>query len=110
MLTSFRKLVFWAALPHEIFHYLAARLLGLETYLDAGITWVRKGPRWKSLLAALAPAFVGLVMLSFFVWGYFTKAITSEQRTAWLLWIVFALSWLTACGQDFLAVIRLLKR
>ena len=101
-----KKLVGFLALPHELLHYGAARVLGVEAYIQGNVTWVRKTLPWKSALIALTPAFAGVLML-----GACTLALVQPgaDRSFWLLMNLAAVSWLLSCALDFQGVWRLLR-
>lgn len=93
------------ALPHELLHYIAARGLGVEAYIQGNVTWVHKTTRWKSAAISLAPIFPGVLMLGFCIW----KA--SQPGANLVLWFLLgsaAVAWLLGCALDFRDVWRLL--
>lgn len=84
------RLVFWLTWPHEVFHYLAARALGLPARFEVGrvIYWPKTNG--QRLVVLLAPAVLGLLVL----WP-------SWQLT-WL--------WLAGCTGDFLDAWKIVSR
>ena len=90
--------------PHEVFHYLAARLFGLEARIEPGVTRFGCGPRWQLITVALAPAAVGVLPLAFCIWQW-TQA---EPRWVpfWSLLCLPFIGWYVACGDDFRSALR----
>jgi hypothetical protein len=93
--------IFWFALPHEIWHYLAARALGLRTSLVPGATLFEPTSRWKSLLVLMAPATVGLIWplacLPALQWAsHYSGSVN------WTLLIVVVVGWWSGCVGDFI--------
>jgi len=54
---------------HEIWHYLAARSLGLPARIDPGVTVYRASADWQRVVVLLAPAAVGLALLPWPLWA-----------------------------------------
>jgi hypothetical protein len=99
--------IYWLAWPHEIWHYLAARLLGLPAQLVPGATLYRPSARWQRILVLLAPAVAGLV----FPFGYecLRAALSGQAVTAGGL-LLMALAWWAGCAGDFIDVWLLATR
>jgi hypothetical protein len=93
--------IFWFALPHEIWHYLAARALGLRARLVPGATLFERTARWKSVFVLMAPATVGLVWplawLPVLQW-----ASHYPGSVNWTLLAVSLLGWWSGCVGDFI--------
>ena len=103
------KVALFACWPHECCHYLAARLLGLETCLEPGKTRIRNKSRWKNLLATLAPTLVGIGgLLLASLW--YVHMTTPLWRLAVFLAILTAIVWLLACAYDVRDAWRLLRK
>ncbi len=105
MLLNSRKwtLVDWvitvAALPHEIFHYALARLLGLRARIGPAVTRIERGPLWKNLAVCLAPAPTGFIILLGSLWLSF---IAPGRFQVWLqIGSLNGVLWLAACAFDF---------
>jgi hypothetical protein len=93
--------IFWFALPHEIWHYLAARALGLRASLVPGATLFPRTARWKSVFVLMAPATVGLVWP--LVWlPVLQWASRYPGSVNWTLLIVSVLAWWSGCLGDFI--------
>jgi hypothetical protein len=93
--------VFWFALPHEIWHYLAARALGLRASLVPGATLFERTVRWKSVFVLMAPATVGLVWP--LVWLPVLQWVSRYPGSMnWTLLIVCVLAWWSGCLGDFI--------
>lgn len=91
--------VFFGMLPHEIWHYLAARALGLDANLGISITYVqRNAPRWKHIIVLLAPACVFLFPLIYCISQLFRLDV---DREFWMVWTVVAISSEVDCFFDF---------
>ncbi len=103
--------IFWMALPHEVLHYIAARVLGIEAYVGPGCIWLyRVKLRWKNLVITLAPAFVGLVGLVGLIVGYFCFRVwMTRWHVSWLLAMATALSWIASCGLDLADAWRVIR-
>lgn len=94
----------WAHLPvtipHELCHYITARLLGLKVRFAWDRVYISAAVDWRLYVVTLAPAMAGLV-----VWaGVMSFAI---QKSSLLLiaivsgWLFF---WLLHCWRDFYCV------
>ena len=101
--------LYWIGLPHEIFHYLAARLLGVKAWIGIGATDIERCTLWKEVVIALAPAVVSLLAMFSCGWQAAT-AILLPVRAIWSLWLLSSILWFLACGKDFVGVWRLLRR
>jgi hypothetical protein len=93
--------IYWFALPHEIWHFLAARALGLHARLIPGATLFDRTARWKSVVVLMAPATVGLVWplawLPLLQWvSHYPGAVNGT------LLIVSVLGWCSGCAGDFI--------
>jgi hypothetical protein len=93
--------IFWYAWPHEIWHFLAARALGLRASLVPGATLFERTSRWKSIAVLMAPATVGLVWplawLPVLQW-----ASHYPGSVNWALLVVSVLGWWSGCVGDFI--------
>ena len=101
--------IFWFAMPHEVWHFLAARALGLRTRLVPGLTLFEPTTRWNSLIILMAPATVGLLWplacLPFLQWAsHFSGSVN------WPLVTVTLLGWWAGCAGDFIDAWLLLTR
>jgi len=103
MITS---VVGFLSLPHELLHYAAARLLGVDAYIQGNVTWVRKTTVWKSTVISLAPVCAGIVALCFCI-GAFVQP--GADQAFWLLLICAAVAWLIGCALDIRDVWRLAR-
>ncbi len=93
--------IFWFALPHEIWHYLVARLLGLRARLVPGATLFDPTTRWKSVAILMAPATVGLVWP--LLWLPVLHWVSGRPGSIdWLLATVMVLGWWGGCLGDFI--------
>lgn len=92
--------IYWFALPHEVWHYLAARGLGLRARLAPGATLFERTAGWKSLVVLLAPATVGLVWPLAWLPGLQWLAHYPGSLN-WMLWLVTVLAWWSGCAGDF---------
>lgn len=101
--------IFWFALPHEIWHYLAARLLGLRARLVPGATLFDPTTRWKSIAVLMAPATIGLVWP--LMWLPIVQALSGRPPvTDWFLLAVMILGWWGGCLGDFIDAWLLLAK
>lgn len=92
--------------PHELCHWLAARLLGLRAtiHIDHVLVYHQKYD-WRAVVVYLAPSIFGL-MLSAIV------LIVLTPRVGWLAWalvIVCNILWQGACLFDFIECARILR-
>jgi len=91
--------IFWFALPHEVWHYLAARGLGLRAKLVPGATLFERTARWKSIVVLMAPATFGLVWP--LAWLPALQWLSHYPGPVnWLLWVVTVLAWWSGCAGD----------
>ncbi len=101
--------IFWFALPHEIWHYLTARGLGLRATLVPGATLFERTARWKSILVLMAPATVGLVWP--LIWLPVLQWLSRYAgQVNWTLLIVSILAWWSGCAGDFVDTWLLVAR
>ena len=92
--------IFWFALPHEIWHYLTARGLGLRASLVPGATLFERTARWKSILVLMAPATLGLAWP--LVWLPVLQWLSHDPGPVnWTLVIASLLAWWSGCAGDF---------
>ncbi len=99
---------YWKCWPHEICHYLAARMLGLRAEIGPCVT--RFGPcsRKQKVIVSLAPALAGVLPLAVCLWQL-THAVP-DLRLFWGLTCLSGVFWFVACGNDFWVVWKLLVR
>lgn len=57
------RLLYWAAWPHEMCHYLTARALGVEARVETSQTWLGERTPAQDLAITAAPVAVGLALL-----------------------------------------------
>src|SRR5262245_7765120 len=101
--------IYWFALPHEIWHYLAARGLGLRASLVPGATLFERTTRWKSMIVLMAPATLGLVWP--LAWLPLLQWLSRYPGTVnWLLLITSLLGWWSGCVGDFVDAWLLIAR
>ena len=43
--------IFWFAFPHEVWHFLAARALGLRARIVPGVTLFEPSARWRTAMS-----------------------------------------------------------
>jgi hypothetical protein len=93
--------IYWFAFPHEIWHYVVARALGLRARIVPGVTLFEPAPRWPTVLVLAAPATLGL-----FVPVMMHMALQAAAGNAALVdWPLLALSmlgWWAGCVGDFM--------
>ena len=93
-------------LPHELCHYIPARLMGFETRLE--VDRVRIGPHiktdWQILLVTLAPSGMGLFLLAGAAWLGWLAYGQSEFWAAILVGLAINVIWQLACLDDFFMV------
>jgi hypothetical protein len=101
--------IFWFAMPHEVWHYLAARALRLRTRLVPGMTLFEPTTRWKSIFILMAPATVGLL------WPLACLPLLQcashfSGSVNWALATVTVMGWWAGCAGDFIDSWLLLRR
>ena len=101
LIAKFGALVF-----HELFHYLAARALGLPAALHWNYVYVKFGKfDWREFVVTLAPAVATLVLNGWAAWRFMSHGL-------WFILPIIALNtlgWLLMCWQDFYDVIYMLR-
>ncbi len=96
---------------HEIWHYLAARALGLyaRIELERGLTHFHYEEDWQAIVVDLAPAVPGVAGMLAFA----TLALSSESLLPQLGWgamSVLMVGWILAGYYDFKLVRRHVRR
>lgn len=91
--------VFALAWPHEIWHYLVARWLGLRARLVPAATLFEPAPRWKTALVLAAPATLGLTwpLLWLGAWQWLRGDLAAIH---WGMLALLALAWWSGCAGD----------
>jgi len=106
MYSWYRKLSLKLNIVHEIWHYLAARALGVRAELHP--THVRiwtKNP-WKSITVTLAPIVVGFLLWLIFV----VMSLNAQSRGMLFLSFVFLILWQIGCIYDYRNLWRKIRR
>jgi hypothetical protein len=103
-----RSWIYVLAWPHEIWHYLAARALGLRAFIVPGATVFEPTGRLKTAVVLGAPAALGLVIAALMLglhWaGPGLAAIHWVRLAQFLLW------WWSGCLGDFIDLGLLARR
>jgi hypothetical protein len=101
--------LFWLALPHELLHYIPARLLGMEAYIEPGVTRVEKTEQiWKDMLVTLTPAFFSLLLVGFCIW--MSSQAQGKWHVFWLIETAAAVATVWGCVKDFQHVWKLVSK
>lgn len=85
-------------LSHELCHYIAARLLGIEAELH--ITYVRTWPKdsvWRDTIVTLAPSIFGLLTWGIMIWVDYNKGLYYLTVCGFIL----NLWWQYTCKGDY---------
>jgi hypothetical protein len=91
--------IYWFALPHEIWHYVVARALGLRARIVPGVTLFEPAPRWQTALVLAAPATLGLA-LPVMLHMALQAAAGNPALVDWPLLALSMLGWLAGCAGD----------
>ncbi len=98
-LSTVSSVVFWLSLPHELLHYIPARLLGLEAHIEPGRTLVKKSQQtWKRVVIALTPAFAALLLAVFCAW--MSTQAQGKWQEFWIIETGTALCAFWGCAKD----------
>ncbi len=92
---------------HEVFHYAAARLLGLQSTLHLNYVSTKRPENvdWRAFIVTLAPAVAAIVLNGWGAWRFVSHGL-------WFVLPIIAvnlLGWLLMCWQDFYDVIYMLR-
>jgi hypothetical protein len=78
-------LVFALAWPHEVWHYAAARALGLRVEIGPAVCRYRARADWQRLVVLLAPAAVGIFIPGLWRWAWWAGCLGDFMDTARIL-------------------------
>jgi hypothetical protein len=101
--------VYWFAFPHEFWHYLAARALGLRARIVPGVTLFEPAPRWQTALVLVAPAALGLVM-PVTMHMLLQAAAGNAALVDWPVLALSLLGWWAGCAGDLVDLCLLPRR
>lgn len=92
---------------HEVFHYAAARLLGLQSTLHLNYVSTERPEKvdWRAHAVTLAPAIATVLLHAWVAWRFI-------EHDLWIALPIIAinlLGWLLMCWQDFYDVIYMLR-
>jgi len=108
MKTQLKKLLFLGYI-HEFFHYLPARIFGLEPEINPTITYHQPAPHfWQEITILMSP-------FAFFCLVFFSAAVDLKNNftgwrdlTRWLNFLI-AIGWMGTCLTDLKQFIRYLQ-
>lgn len=91
-------------IPHEICHYVVARLLGFRARFTLSYVAVKgiKEDDWRFAVIWLAPALVGALALAWVSW----LSYTTGDRLLLAYGLAFSIPWYCSCWDDFCDVLR----
>jgi hypothetical protein len=104
-----RAWIFWFAWPHEIWHCLMARVLGVSARLVPGATLFNPTERWKSVAILMAPATVGLIWPLLWL-PVLRGGVLARSPVDWLMALVVILGWWAGCAGDVIDTWLLITR
>jgi hypothetical protein len=97
--------------PHELCHYLTARLLGVRVRFDVDHVRLANDPRrGRLVLVLLAPALVGVVAGGLLVPLLLTAPLPVPGSVVAAMGIGLAIAWWGMCADDFFCVAYLAWR
>ncbi len=108
MFNKIWKIILYAGYLHEIFHFGAARLMGVEakihkTYVEYGHITDR-----QRMITSLAPftVFTLLFCTSIIAWAF---AVEPEWKRTWFLFSITWFFWMTGCYWDIKKMLNFLR-
>ena len=98
------------SLPHELCHYFAAWLVGVDVVLKRDKIGIPQTVGTAQFcFIALAPFFLGIPPLIYGIWFAFTSVVDKDSAQVALLWIGFSLAWLSTSYYDLIDTWQQLK-